>query len=248
MQAGVDFKAEEMVLWLDASIIVVCKPAGLPALPDGYDPDAPYLKSVLAPVFGPLWMLHRLDRDTSGILVLARTPEAHRAINTQFEQRQVEKLYHALVVGVPDWEEKIVNLRLRPNGDRKHRTVVDARQGKPSVTNLSVLERFRDRSLLEARPQTGRTHQIRAHLAAVGYPILADGLYGDGSGLFLSQLKPAYRAGRSDELPLLDRLALHARRLSFVHPMSGESLQIEAPYPKDFQAALRNLRKYSQPA
>ena len=248
MQAGVDFKAEEMVLWSDASIIVVCKPAGLPALPDGYDPDAPHLKSVLAPVFGPLWMLHRLDRDTSGALVLARTPEAHRAVNTQFERRQVEKLYHALVAGVPDWEEKLVSLRLRPNGDRKHRTVVDTRRGKPSVTNLSVLERFRDRSLLEARPQTGRTHQIRAHLAAVGYPILADGLYSDGSGLFLSQLKPGYRAGRSSERPLLNRLALHARRLSFIHPMSGEVLQIEAPYPQDFEAALRNLRKYSLPA
>lgn len=245
MPAGVNLKPEEMVLWLDESVIVVCKPAGLPALPDGYDPDAPHLRSVLEPVYGPLWMLHRLDRDTSGVLVLARTAEAHRAINTQFERRQVEKLYHALVVGVPTWEEKFVNLRLRPNGDRKHRTVVDARRGKPSATNLRILERFRAWSLLEASPKTGRTHQIRTHLAAVGYPILADGLYGDGSSLFLSQIKPAYREGRTKERPLLDRLALHARKLSFIHPLSKEILKIEAPYPDDFEAALRHLRKYS---
>lgn len=248
MQAGDNFKPGEMVLWADAAVLVVCKPAGLPALPDGYDPDAPHLRRVLEPVYGPLWMLHRLDRDTSGVLVLARTAEAHRAINTQFERRQIEKLYHALVVGVPPWEEKAVNLRLRPNGDRKHRTVVDARRGKLSATELQVLERFRGWSLLEASPKTGRTHQIRAHLAAVGYPILADGLYGDGSGLFLSQVKPAYRMSRPKERPLLDRLALHARELSFIHPVSGETLKIEAPYPDDFEAALRHLRKYSQPA
>ena len=246
MRAGAKSKPEEMVLWSDAAVMVVCKPAGLPALPDGYDPDAPHLRSILEPIYGKLWMLHRLDRDTSGVLVLARTAESHRAINTQFEQRQIAKLYHALVVGIPPWEEKIVNLKLRPNGDRKHRTVVDARRGKLSVTNLRVLQRFREWSLLEASPETGRTHQIRVHLAAVGFPILADGLYGDESGLFLSKIKPAYRAGRSQERPLINRLALHARELSFVHPVSGEILKIEAPYPDDFEAALRHLRRYSQ--
>jgi len=246
MRAGVNFRPEEMVLWEDTAVVVVCKPAGLPALPDGYDPEAPHLRSILEPLYGKLWMLHRLDRDTSGVLVLARTAETHRAINTQFEQRRVEKLYHALVVGVPTWEEKSVNLRLRPNGDRKHRTVIDVRRGKPSVTNLRVLQRFREWSLLEASPKTGRTHQIRAHLAAVGNPILADRLYGDGSRLFLSQIKPAYRTGRSQERPLIDRLALHARELSFNHPESGEILKIEAPYPDDFEAALRHLRRYSQ--
>jgi len=245
MQADTRYKPDEMLLWSDAAVLVVCKPAGLPTLPDGYDPDAPHLRGVLEAAYGPLWMLHRLDRDTSGVLVLARTAEAHRIINTQFERRQVEKVYHALVVGNPSWEEKIVNLKLHPNGDRKHRTVVDARRGKPSTTHLRILERFRAWGLIEARPKTGRTHQIRAHLAALGYPILADGLYGDGVSLFLSQLKPGYQAGRTKERPLLERLALHARKLSFAHPVTEETLTIEAPYPGDFERALRQLRKYS---
>lgn len=240
-----DYKPEEMLLWSDEAVLIVCKPAGLPALPDGYDPDAPHLRSVLEPAFGPLWMLHRLDRDTSGVLVLARTAEAHRIINTQFERRQIEKVYHALVVGVPAWDEKAVNLKLRPNGDRKHRTVVDARRGKPATTDLRILERFRNWSLLEARPKTGRTHQIRAHMAAVGYPILADGLYGEGASLFLSQLKPDYHAGRTKENPLLDRLALHARKLAFRHPTTEKTMTIEAPYPEDLERALRHLRRYS---
>ncbi len=240
-----DYKPEEMLLWSDATVLIVCKPAGLPALPDGYDPDAPHLRSVLEPAFGPLWMLHRLDRDTSGVLVLARTAEAHRIINTQFERRQIEKVYHALVVGVPAWDEKAVTLKLRPNGDRKHRTVVDARRGKPATTDLRILERFRNWSLLEARPKTGRTHQIRAHMAAVGYPILADGLYGEGASLFLSQLKPGYHAGRTKENPLLDRLALHARKLAFRHPATEKIMTIEAPYPEDLERALLHLRRYS---
>jgi tRNA pseudouridine32 synthase/23S rRNA pseudouridine746 synthase len=240
---GAKFILENLVIWLDEAFLVVNKPAGLPTLPDGYDPDAPYLGGILRSVYDPLWIVHRLDRDTSGILILARTPESHRALNTQFSKRQVTKVYHALVGGNPVWDEKTVRLPLRPDGDRKHRTVIDLRQGKPSVTHFRVLERYGTYALIEATPKTGRPHQIRAHLAAQGCPIAADGLYGDGKGIFLSELKPGYRKGRQAEAPLLGRLGLHACSLLLAHPVSGEKLRFEAPYPKDFAATMKQLRK-----
>jgi tRNA pseudouridine32 synthase/23S rRNA pseudouridine746 synthase len=213
------------VLWSDEAMLAVNKPAGLPTLPDGYDPAAPHLIKVLQPVFGRLWIVHRLDRNTSGVIVLARTAEAHRALNMQFDGRQVAKVYHALVDGVPAWDAQTVDLPLRVDGDRRHRTVIDRHRGKPAVTHFRVLERFAGRALVEARPETGRTHQIRAHLAALGHPLVADLLYG-GAGA-----------------EIIDRPALHAWSLIIAHPATGAPLHFEAPYPEDFVAALGLLRE-----
>ena len=166
------------VLWSDGALLVVDKPAGLPTLPDGYNPQAPHLKRLLEPEYGRLWIVHRLDRSTSGVIVLARTVQAHRALNAQFQEHTVEKIYHAIVTGAPDWEETAIDLPLRADGDRRHRTVVDAQGGKPAVTHLRVLERFAGYSLVEAVPHTGRAHQVRAHLLAAGFPLVGDALYG----------------------------------------------------------------------
>jgi RluA family pseudouridine synthase len=178
------------------------------------------------------------------VIVFARTAQAHRSLNTQFAKRVAAKLYHALVRGAVEWQEKLVELPLRPDGDRKHRTVIDPASGKPAATQLRLLERFRDYSLVEAEPKTGRTHQIRAHLAAIGHPIVGDALYGDGHGLLLSDLKPGYKGEKSAQAPLLGRLGLHARSLTFEHPETLETLRFEAPYPKDMTSALEQLRKY----
>jgi RluA family pseudouridine synthase len=234
----------EWILFSDEALLVVDKPAGLPALPDGYDPAAPHLKSILEPEFGKLWIVHRLDRETSGVLALARSAAAHRALNAQFEGRQVSKIYHALVKGSPEWETYTARLPLRPNGDRRHRTVVDPQHGKPAETGLQVLERFRGYTLLEASPHTGRTHQIRAHLAAAGLPLVGDPLYG-GAALYLSEFKPGFQAGRESECALLQRVGLHALALELDHPLSSERLRFEAPYPPDFAGALRQLRRYA---
>ncbi len=214
------------VLWADAALLVINKPAGLRSLPDGYDPSQQHLRPLLEPEYGRLWMVHRLDKETSGVLLLARSAAAHRALNTLFERHQVRKWYHALAAGSPEWEEHTVDLPLRPNGDRHHRTVVDHSNGKPAVTQLRVLQRFPAACLVEARPETGRTHQIRAHLAALGLPILGDALYG---------------APPMPELPL-DTLALHAYALELIHPESGQMVRFEAPYPPGFQAAITWLR------
>lgn len=233
---------EDRIIYCDDSILVMNKPAGLPTLVDGYDPQAPYLLDVLRQDFDPLWVVHRLDRFTSGVILFARSSEAHRSLNSQFENRKTVKVYHALVNGSPPWTGKSVELPLRPNGDRRHRTVVDRRLGKTSITDLSVLERFNRYTLIEARPRTGRRHQIRAHLAAEGHPIVADFLYGGGTGILISEVNPGKKVEISSEDSLINRLALHARSITISHPIQGETLRFEAPYEADISRTLDHLR------
>jgi RluA family pseudouridine synthase len=189
--------------------------------------------------------VHRLDRETSGVLVLARQGEVHRSLNRQFETRSVKKAYLALSVGEPPWEERTVRLPLRADGDRQHRTVVDPQRGKRAITHLRVLQRFGRFTWMEVLPETGRTHQIRAHLAALKLPIAVDALYGDGRPIYLSAIKPHDRKpSERVERPLLDRLGLHAHTLTFVHPQRQEVVDFEAPLPQDLARTLGALRRY----
>jgi len=212
------------VLYVDDHLLVVSKPAGLPSLVDGYNREAPYLTGILKETYPALWVVHRLDRQTSGVIVFARTAAAHRDLNTQFEQRRAVKTYHALVQGLPAWDSRSIRLPLRADGDRRHRTVVDHQRGKPAETDLLVLERFDQVALLRATPHTGRTHQIRAHLAAVGHPIVSDPLYGGA------------------ELSGLPRLGLHAYSLRLFHPGSKGEMEFIAPYVEDMVQAIDSLR------
>ena len=237
------------VLFEDESMLAVNKPAGLLSLPDGYIPDAPDLLTVLQPSFGDLWIVHRLDRETSGVVVLARNEKAHAALNGQFENRQVSKVYHALVAGNPIWTERSISAPLRVDADRYHRTLIDQEEGKPAETSFKVLERFGRQSkrytLVEAHPLTGRTHQIRVHLAALGVPVAVDALYGTKTPIMLSDIKRGYRGDPETERPLLDRLGLHACQLTVQHPVTGESITFEAPYSRDIAATLNQLRKHA---
>jgi RluA family pseudouridine synthase len=236
------FKAIE-ALYADDWLMAVSKPAGVTSAHDGHRPSEPDLRAFLEPGWGALWTVHRLDRDTSGVILFARSEEAHRQLSRQFEGHETRKTYHAIVVGSPNWETRDVDAPLLVDGDRRHRTLVDAHKGKPALTRFKVLQRLKRFALVEAQPETGRTHQIRAHAALLGAPIVADALYGDGKPIYLSEFKRGYRANAAEEIPLMGRLALHALRLQFTHPESGEPLDIEAPYSKDFHATVNQLAK-----
>lgn len=212
------------LLYLDDTILILDKPAGFPVLPDGWEVNAPYLVKMLEAEHGRLWVVHRLDKTTSGVMIFARTAEAHRNLNVQFEKHEAEKLYHAILVGLPGWDEKTARHPLRADVGHKHRTMVDTKAGKRAETRFRLLERLAAHGLVEASPLSGRTHQIRAHAAALGHPLLGDPLYG------------------APETDLIGRPALHAYSLTIAHPDSGERLSFKAEYPEDFETVLEHLK------
>lgn len=202
------------VLFVDDHLVVVAKPAGVSVVFDRHRPREGTLWETVWERVGPVLVVHRLDRETTGALLLARHRAAQRALCEAFFHHRVGKTYHGVVCGVPPWRELTAEHPLREDGDRAHRTVVDWAKGKPARTHLRLLRLLGpDLALVEAVPVTGRRHQVRAHLAAVGFPLLGDGLYGGG---------PA------------PRVFLHAFRLVFVHPFTGTRMEVEAPYPDDF--------------
>lgn len=225
------------ILHEDDELVVVNKPAGLLTIPDGYNPKLEHLSGLLQQRFGAIWVVHRLDKDTSGAIVFARSEAAHRALSEQFQRRETRKEYHAIVLGEPEWETTTANLPLRLNGDRRHRTVVDHQAGKPAQTRLRVLEHGLGFAQIEAQPHTGYTHQIRAHLSNLGLPLLGDPLY---RSLLPETAQQAAAKQRAAALPI-HRTALHAYQLTFRHPRSLKAIILTAPYPPDFAETLAQL-------
>jgi RluA family pseudouridine synthase len=209
------------IIYEDPYLIVVNKPAGLSVLPDGWEKDSNYLVKTLEETYGKAFIVHRLDKITSGVMVFARDADTHRALNTQFETHEAQKTYHAILEGNPKWEEKIVKYPLRANVGHKHRTVVDDKNGKPSETRFRVIKRYEESAFVEAKPMSGRTHQIRVHAYALGHPLVEDVLY-----------------GARDQYGL-PRPMLHAQTLSFIHPATKERVKFSAPHPDDFEEALK---------
>lgn len=238
------------LIYGDEDMIAVNKAAGLLVAADRWDIEAPRLDLLIQkelpkidPLCQKLYAVHRIDKDTSGILLYALNAESHRALNTAFQNREIKKTYRLLIHGRVPEERFTVDLPLRADGDALHRTIVDKRRGKEAVTHFTVLETFRQFSLLEARPVTGRTHQIRAHLAAAGYPIVCDALYGSGKPVLLSELKQRWHGDVYTEQPLIRRLALHAYQLEGLHPRTGQPFSFTAEYAKDFKSTVHQLQK-----
>ena len=231
-------------IYSDDDIIVLNKRSGILIAADRYNPDAPRLDLLAQEEFGKLYAVHRIDKDTSGIIIYARNLQAQRNLSMQFENRQVNKTYHALVYGHPLWEDLHVDLKLKPDGDNRHRTVVDKKFGKPSITDFHNFGSCGPYSWIEAKPKTGRTHQIRVHLAANGLSIVCDPLYsGNQKPLRLSEIKKKWNGDEDEERPLLSRLALHAYKIEISHPKSGEKMIFTASYPKDMEASRKQIAK-----
>jgi 23S rRNA pseudouridine1911/1915/1917 synthase len=230
----------------DEDLLVVVKPAGLLTIPDRQG-NQQSLLAALQKRYGQVFVVHRLDRETSGILCFARNEAAHRHLSMQFERHTADKYYFALLDGSLHHEEGEID---KPIGE--HPTVPGkmavVAQGKPSLTFYRVAERFKHFTLTEVLLKTGRTHQIRVHFKSIGYALAVDALYGRRSGFLLSEIKGrSYKQGKfsEEEKPIMERTSLHAARLRLDHPRSGERVEFSSALPKDFDALLRQLRKWN---
>ncbi|MBN1509704.1 MAG: RluA family pseudouridine synthase [Sedimentisphaerales bacterium] len=211
------------VLYEDNDIVAVNKPEGLVAVPERRRQSPSLFERLCAERGERLYIVHRIDRETSGVVVFARNAEAHRRLNCQFETRSVEKVYLALVHGIIGDDRGEIDRPLRQFGSG--RVGVDDQRGKSSVTELRVLERLKAFTLLDVRPHTGRRHQIRVHLYSIGHPVVGDPLYGE-------QIVQCS----------FPRLMLHAYELS-LHLPSGKRLTVEAPVPESFSRIVQTARR-----
>ena len=237
----------------DDDVLVLEKPAGLVVHPGAGVQSGTLVNALLhhAPEIatvggeGRPGVVHRLDRDTSGLLVVAKTEAAYLALVEALRERTVSRVYHALVWGDTGPNEGVIDLPIgRDPKDRKRMAVIRGPAGKTARTRWRVLERFGPVTLLEARLETGRTHQIRVHMSAVKHPVVGDPTYGGRVKKMLS-LRQSERSLADALLRLLRRQALHAAELEFVHPISGERLHFRSDPPQDFREALERLRAFS---
>ncbi len=239
-------KKSPVILFEDDDIIIVNKPPFFLTVPDRYSPEKDNLYAWLNKKYGKVFIVHRLDKETSGIIVFAKNEAAHRDLSRQFEARTVKKIYLTLLDGVVHHDDGEIDkpILLHKNG---HRMVV-SRNGKNSVTAYQVIDRFKNFSLVEAQIKTGRMHQIRIHFESIGYPLAVDSIYGRRDGFLLSEIKKKkYRIGKEqEEKPLMSRVILHAFKLTIVHPTSKEEINFEAELPRDFAAVIKQLDKWGR--
>jgi 23S rRNA pseudouridine1911/1915/1917 synthase len=238
------------LVYEDENIAALNKNSGIAVIPDRWDLSLDRLDKLAADFFHiqKIYTVHRIDRDTSGLVIFAKNSETHKLLSAAFEERQVVKRYIAAVQGRPSWSEITCDLPLVPNGNKQHLTIIDKYRGKKSFTRFRLLGSAGNYSILEALPETGRTHQIRVHLASLRHPIVCDELYGKGKPVLLSAIKHGWRGDLLEERPLLSRLGLHAAEL-FIPRYAGHScspetgLALKAPLPRDMAALIRQMEK-----
>jgi len=261
------------LIYEDDNIAALNKSSGISVTPDRWDLSRDHLDAMAAKFFNvlKLYTVHRIDRETSGLVVFAKNSETHKALSAAFEERQIKKRYIAAVHGRPSWTESSCDLSLVPNGNKQHHTIIDKYRGKKSLTRFRFLLSAGNYSIVEAFPETGRTHQIRVHLAALGHPVVCDELYGNAKPVLLSSFKRGWRGDPLKERPLLSRLGLHAAELfipgyialpelfvpSYAAPgetaeatpkaaETGEALpglSLKAPLPRDMAALVKQMEK-----
>ena len=230
------------IIFNDEKIIAVNKASGLSVGGDRWDESKERLDKLLERDLNipKIFTVHRIDKETSGLVIFAKDKENHRSLSIAFEKRNVRKRYTLIVHGRPSWIETTCDLKLVPNGNKKHMTIIDKYKGKESVTDFICVFSAGNYSVLEARPQTGRIHQIRVHAASLGHPVVCDELYGKMSPIKLSSFKRAWRGDPHEERPLLARLGLHALELTL-----PDETTFTAPLAKDISSLIKQLEKYS---
>lgn len=221
--------------------VAVNKPSGLLSIPDRLGQELS-LKDILKSRYEQIFTVHRMDKDTSGIIVFAKDEASHKQLSQLFEGREVEKFYLGLVHGKLMNEDGSIDAAITEHSGKNGKMITHVK-GKPALTDYHVLESFRLYTWLQFQIHTGRTHQIRVHMQHIGHPIVCDEIYGDPSPILLSALKKKFKLSKNaeQERPLMNRLALHSHKLSFV--FNDEKFELEAEIPKDLRAMLAQLRK-----
>jgi len=233
-------KFQDLILFENPDLIVVNKPPFLSSLDEREGGEINLLR-LAKNYWQDAQICHRLDKETSGALIIAKNPEAYRSVSIQFEKRQVKKVYHAIIDGTHVFENLLINLPILNVG--KGNVTISRQDGKRAETWFNSIRYFKHYTLVECRPVTGRMHQIRIHLATQRASIAGDETY-KGKPVLLSELKRNYRLSKDqEELPIMKRFALHAYEITFkINP--EEEITVNAPYPKDFETLLKLLEKF----
>ena len=223
--------------------MVINKPSGLLSIPDRKQTETS-LKDLLIYKYGEILTVHRLDKETSGVIVFAKNEQTHKQLSELFESRNVEKYYVGLVHGKIQDEKGSIDASIMEHPVKKGKMITHVK-GKPSLTDYEVMENFRLYSFVRFQIHTGRTHQIRVHMQHIAHSIVCDELYGSDEPVYISSLKRKYHLSKNEEeeRPILSRLALHSSQLKF--DLNGEHYEFEAEIPKDLKATLQQLRKWN---
>jgi RluA family pseudouridine synthase len=224
----------------NADFIAVNKASGISIGGDRWDESRERLDKLLERdlKISKIYTVHRIDKDTSGLVIFAKSKETHRNLSVAFENRQISKKYIAIVHGRTAWKEQTCELALVPDGNKKHMTIIDKYQGKESFTRFTRMFSAGNYSVLEAYPETGRIHQIRVHLAALGHPVVCDSLYGKENPIKLSSFKRGWKGDPVDEKPLLSRLGLHALELTL-----PDKQVLTAQLARDMSALIKQMER-----
>lgn len=234
-------KNQPVVVFENNDFIAINKPSSLLTIPDRGQKEIS-LKEKLQQTHPSIYTVHRIDRDTSGLVLFAKNESMHKWLSQAFENRKVDKYYVGIVQGKPNEPSGMIEAPIAEHLTKKGMMVVH-RNGKESLTGYEVMEGYPQYSMLLFRLYTGRTHQLRVHCKHIGHPLACDPLYGTGEPIMLSSIKRKYKLGKAEEeKPILSRLALHSYRLSFEGP-DGKVYDLTAPVPKEFSALMQQLKK-----
>lgn len=239
-----NFPLADSIIFGNEEFVAIDKPAGILTIPDRYNENVISLYKILERKYQKIFVVHRLDRDTSGLVLFAKNEAMHKYLCRLFENREIEKIYRGIIHGSPKSKSGIIEEPLAEHPVKNGVMIVD-KKGKPSITEYEILDDFGLYSLAEFRIHTGRTHQIRVHMQHIGHPLICDDAYGNGRPVRLSSFKKKYKLSRDEkeERPILNRLALHSYRLKF-SSISGEQYTLTAELHKDMRVLLKQLNKY----